>query len=87
MNMDFFLFPDIIIFLSERFFYDHSTFFQFYCKISCSFSLKLNQISEKKKFALTCSFQQVIQMLAFRGRKKFDISFLFKIPGIGEAAL
>ena len=41
----------------------------------------------KTKFALTCSCQQVIRMLAFRGRNKFDVSFHLKIPGIGEAAV
>ena len=32
----------------------------------------------KAKFALTCSFEKVIQMFAFRGREKFDNSFNFK---------
>ena len=36
----------------------------------------------KVKFAFTCSFQNVIRTLAFRGREKFDNSFYFKILGI-----
>ena len=36
----------------------------------------------KAKVALTCSFQKVIRTLAFRGRKTFDNSVYFKIPGI-----
>ena len=36
----------------------------------------------KNKIALTCSFEKVIQTLAFRSRKKFDNSFYFKIIGI-----
>ena len=31
----------------------------------------------KTKFALTCSVHKVILALAFRGREKFDNSFLF----------
>ena len=27
---------------------------------------------QKTKLALTCNFEKVIQMLAFRGREKFD---------------
>ena len=41
---------------------------------------KLNK--RKIKFGLTCSFQMVIPMLAFRGHKKFDNSFYFKILGM-----
>ena len=40
------------------------------------------QIKLVKKFALTCSFQKVIRMLAFRGREKFDDLFCFKILGL-----
>ena len=34
---------------------------------------------QKTKFALNCSFQKVIWMLAFTGREKFDNSFHFTI--------
>ena len=33
----------------------------------------------KTKFALTCSFQKVIRMLAFSGREKIGNLFYFKI--------
>ena len=38
---------------------------------------KLNK--QKTKFALTCSFQKVIWMLASTGREEFDNSFHFTI--------
>jgi len=37
---------------------------------------------QKKKFALTCTFQKLIEALGFTGCEKFDNSFNFKILGI-----
>jgi len=36
----------------------------------------------KTKFALTCSFQEVIRTLAFSDREKIGNSFYFKIFGM-----
>ena len=36
----------------------------------------------KTKFALTCNVQNVIRVLAFRSREKFDNLIAFKIVGM-----